>query len=128
MNGLSDVQEPSRNPAKPSSGPCSVHGCDHKVTFADNEVPVEYPTEGQEHVFTFYDQLTEERQSQLYADFESIHVDEVDQAFNLALESSNSGAEGDLLEAPYVMNWDLKKPPMARRGANVAVLADVPES
>mmetsp|Transcript_85999 Transcript_85999/g.170725 ORF Transcript_85999/g.170725 Transcript_85999/m.170725 type:complete len:764 (-) Transcript_85999:269-2560(-) len=99
-----------------------------KLRSEGNEVPEEYPTEGHEHVFTFYDELTEEGQKQLHADFESIRVDEVEEAFNVALESRNVVAEGDSMEAPYVMSWDLKNPPMPRKGANVTVLADVPES
>jgi len=87
----------------------------------------EYPTEGQEHIFTFYDQLTEEEQGQLDTDFDSIRVEETAAAFTYAQEKNNLGAQGISLDAPFIMNWDLKKPPVPRKGANLTVLADVPD-
>jgi len=94
----------------------------------DNEVEEEYPVEGQEHVYTFYDTLTEDQQRQLDADLEAIRVQEVTDGFNYALEKNNFALQGITMETPFILNWNLKTPPNPQKGANLTILADVPDN
>jgi len=84
--------------------------------------------QGQDHVFAFYDKLSEEQQQELDDDFDALDVDQIEEAFVLATEKDQDNREGNvLIDAPRPMNWELKKPPGTEPGANLTRLADVTE-
>mmetsp|Transcript_166824 Transcript_166824/g.530363 ORF Transcript_166824/g.530363 Transcript_166824/m.530363 type:complete len:719 (-) Transcript_166824:115-2271(-) len=82
---------------------------------------------GQDHVFTFYDQLSKEHKAQLDEDFDGVRVEEMEEAWNKALQMQEEFRKGLLVEGPHTMNWELKKPPVLRPGANLTKLLDVGE-
>lgn len=80
---------------------------------------------GQDHVFTFYDSLSKEEKAQLDEDFDDVRVDEMQEAWLKALEMEAELQAGLTLDAPSLMNWDLKKPPALKPGANITKEMDV---
>eukprot|EP00931_Biecheleriopsis_adriatica_P105559 TRINITY_DN80127_c0_g1_i1.p1 TRINITY_DN80127_c0_g1~~TRINITY_DN80127_c0_g1_i1.p1 ORF type:complete len:774 (+),score=200.99 TRINITY_DN80127_c0_g1_i1:93-2414(+) len=81
--------------------------------------------QGQDHVFTFYDDLSTEEQRTLDDDFDSIDPEEVEEAWHAGQDVGNFVVQGVATVPPYLMNWDLKKPPVLQPGANLTKLSDV---
>lgn len=82
---------------------------------------------GQEHVFSFYDELSPEEQRELDDEFDKINQKEMEEAWHHAAESHSFAEQGIQTIPPVLMNWDLKRPPKLQPGANLTKLADVAE-
>jgi len=90
---------------------------------------------GQGHVFTFYEALPEEEQRELDMDFDSLDMDQLDEAWRSAVNLAETAHAGSLsgerpkgvlaIEPPRHMAWDLKKAPVVVPGANMTYIGSV---
>lgn len=87
---------------------------------------------GQEHVYAFYEKLSEEEQRELDDDYDLLQkeygdsMERVDDAFVSGKELEDANQKGAIVvEPPKSMNWELKKPPNTEPGANLSRIADV---
>eukprot|EP00927_Polykrikos_kofoidii_P042791 TRINITY_DN36842_c0_g2_i1.p1 TRINITY_DN36842_c0_g2~~TRINITY_DN36842_c0_g2_i1.p1 ORF type:complete len:710 (+),score=118.49 TRINITY_DN36842_c0_g2_i1:196-2325(+) len=80
---------------------------------------------GQDHVFNFYEQLTDAERKELDDDYDSLDFEDAETAFVAARAAAMTGLKHASIEAPNVLNWDLKRSPTAVNGANVTMLADI---
>lgn len=89
----------------------------------------EIETEGQQHVWTFQDQLQKKEVEELSAQFEATQGSHLDNHFDHAMERRTAIQEDEdmmLFEPPHELDWHLKFPPRVTEGANVTQLVDVP--
>lgn len=82
---------------------------------------------GQEHVFAFYDELTEEEREELDEDYDAIDVDKMESAFLAAMDHLDRSEDMHMCVAPHTLNFRLKKAPVAQPGANLASSYNTPE-
>lgn len=81
---------------------------------------------GQEHVFSFYNELTDEEKRELDEVFDNLDVDDLQTAFQQATASKKTPI-GVSIVPPKVMHWDRSKPPETRIGANLTRVHNVAE-
>lgn len=100
---------------------CSAEGLEDDDDEADEEQA------GQDHVFSFYDELSPEEQRDLDDQFDRINAQEFENAWVHGADETSFAEQGIQTVPPCLMNWDLKRPPKLQPGANITKLTDVSE-
>lgn len=94
---------------------------------ADDDEEEDEMQKGQDHLFTFYEELDDKERRELDTDYDGMDIEAAEEAFEFSMDQLEVSLKGVNVDGPRLLNWELKRPPQMEAGANVTRYVDVGE-